>query len=85
MRRSVRVSPPFVACSSTDWSSGVEKAQVEDDEADLEKLQELLVRGTFCFKLGSPQIFLGKNDGRGCGTQATGGGAAKGQGCQRGR
>lgn len=58
MRRSVRVSPSFVACGSTDWSSGVEKAQVEDDEADLEKLQELLVRATFCCRLGRPQIFF---------------------------
>ena len=57
---------------------GPEKAQAGDDEADLEKLQELLVRAAFTVGLVVLRFFLGKNDERGRRTQATGGGATKG-------
>ena len=52
----------------TDVSLGPEKVQPGDDEADLEKLQELLVRDPHLYvKIGNPQYFkflnfLGKSN-----------------------
>jgi hypothetical protein len=47
MQRLVRIFLPLHGRGFTDTVSGPEKTQVGDDEADLEKLQELLVRAAF--------------------------------------
>ena len=62
----------------TDVFPGPEKTQAVNDEADLEKFQELLVRTALIVGLAVLRFFLGKNDERGCSAQATGGGATKG-------
>lgn len=65
MQRLVRVFPPLRGSGLYRCVfPGPEKTQAGDDEADLEKLQELLVKAHFIIGLGSPQdcFILGKNN-----------------------
>ena len=60
MQRSVRVFPPLHGFGFYRYEfPGPEKTQAGDDEADLEKLQELLVRAPFyCMIAQSSGFYL---------------------------
>ena len=59
MQRSVRVFPPLHGFGPHRCVfPGPEKTQAGDDEADLEKLQELLVRAPFYCRIGQSSGFI---------------------------